>query len=96
MACHFNQDYDVIYGSLEKAIVATTKSGPLEYRRSLLKEWRDWNMSEGAVEDIRLALDDSFAIDIYFSRPIDAKNFMNRIYDVLIESVRAETSRDKS
>lgn len=91
MACHFNQDFDILYGSLDGAIAAAIRDGSLDHRRAVLIEWRDWNTSEGAVDDIRPGLHDSFSIDIWFERPIDARNLMNRIYDGLIESVRAET-----
>jgi hypothetical protein len=92
MACYFNQDFDILYGSLEGAIAAASRDGSLEHRRAVLKERRDWQLVEGAVDDIRPSLDDSFTIDILFKRPIDARNLMNGLYDGLIEGVRAETS----
>ena len=68
MGCHFNQDYDIMYGSLEGELAAAASDGPLEHRRSALKEWRDWNATEGAVDDIRPFLDDGFCVDL-FLRP---------------------------
>jgi hypothetical protein len=91
MACYFNQDFGILYGSLDGAITAAAQDGSLAHRQAVLKEWRDWNVSEGAVDDIRPSLDDSFSIDIWFKRPIDARDLMNRLYDRLIEGVRAET-----
>ncbi|MGQ2977571.1 MAG: contact-dependent growth inhibition system immunity protein [Sphingopyxis sp.] len=91
MACYFNQDFDIIHGSLTGAINAALHDGSLEHRRAVLKEWRDWNASEGAVNDIRPSLHDGFSVAIWFDEPIDARNFMNRIYDGLMERVRAET-----
>lgn len=94
MACYFNQDFDILYGSLDGAIAAAARDGSLYHRRAVLKEWRDWNLSEGTADDIRPILDDSFSIDIWFKRPIDARNLMNQIYDRLIEGVRAETRHE--
>jgi hypothetical protein len=91
MACHFNEDFDVLYGSLEGALAAAAGDGPLEHRRAILKEWRDWNSTAGAVLDIRPLLKDAFAVAVRFRKPIDARNFMNRVYDELIGGVRAET-----
>jgi hypothetical protein len=94
MACHFNQDFDILYGSLDGAIAAAAREGSLDHRRAVLKEWRDWNGSEGMVDDIRPSLDDSFTIDVWFKRPIDARDLMNRIYDGLLEGVRTETRHE--
>ena len=91
MACYFNQDFDILYGSLEGAIAAASRDGSLDHRRAVIKEWRDWQLVEGAVDDIRPSLDDSFMIDIWFKQPIDARNLMNGLYEGLIEGVRAET-----
>jgi len=86
MACHFNQD-----GSLEGAFAAAARDGSLEHRRAILKEWRDWNASAGAVDDIRPLLEDGFAVDLCFKEAIGARNFMNRVYDELLVRVKAET-----
>ena len=91
MACYFNQDFDILYGSLDGAVAAAARDGSLIHRQAVLKEWRDWNTSEGAVVDIRPSLNDSFSIDVLFKRPIDARMLMNSLYDGLIEGVRAET-----
>ena len=91
MACHFNQDFDILYGSLDGAISAAGKEGLLSYRRRILQEWRDWNASEGSVDDIRPFLEDGFSVDLLFKGPLEARMLMNCLYDALIEGVRAET-----
>lgn len=90
MSCHFNQNYELLYGSLDGALAAAARDGPLEHRRAILKEWWDWNASEGAVDDIRPFLLDGFAVDLVFESPLQARSFMNRVYDELIMRVRAE------
>ena len=92
MGCHFNQDYDIMYGSLDGALAAATQSGSLEHRRTVLKEWRDWNATEGAVDDIRPFLDDGFGVDLFFKTALGARHFMNHIYEQLLVGVRAETA----
>jgi hypothetical protein len=91
MTCHFNQDYDLLYGSIDGALTAAGRAGSLEHRRSILKEWRDWNATEGATDDIRPLLDDGFGVDLLFKTPTDARDFMNRVYDELLSGVKAET-----
>jgi hypothetical protein len=94
LVCYFNQDFEILYGSLEGALSAAVRDGDLVYRRSILKEWRDWNESEGALEDIRPLLNVGFSVGVRFQKPIEARDFMNRIHDALIEVVRAEASRE--
>jgi hypothetical protein len=91
MACHFNQDFQLLYGSLEGAITAASRDGSLEHRRAILKEWRDWNATEGAADDIRPFLDDAFSVDLLFKSSTDARNLMNLVYDGLLSGVKAET-----
>jgi hypothetical protein len=94
LACYFNQDFEILYGSLDGALSAAVQDGDLAYRRSILKEWRDWNESEGVLEDIRPLLNVGFSVGVRFQKPIEARDFMNRIHDALIEAVRAEASRE--
>lgn len=79
-----------MYGSFEGALERAVTDGPLEHRRAILTEWRDWKATEGEAEDIRPLLD-AFGVDVFFRTPEDAKNFMNRIYDELLGGVKAET-----
>jgi hypothetical protein len=89
--CYFNEDYGVLYGSLDDAMAIAARDGPLEHRRAILTEWRDWNATQGAVDDIRPFLEDGFSVALWFKAPIDARNFMNRLYDELLSGVKAET-----
>jgi hypothetical protein len=97
MVCYFNQDFGLLYGSLGEAVAAAAADGSTDYRRSLLGEWRDWNSSQGAVNDIRPFLEYGFRVAVLFKTAVEARHFMNRIYDELLVSVKAETqgSREK-
>jgi hypothetical protein len=94
LGLHFNQDYELLWGSLDGAMAAAGRDGPLEHRRALLKEWRDWNASEGAVDDIQPFLQDGFGVDLLFESPLAARKFMNRLHDELLVGVKAESRRD--
>lgn len=93
MACHFNQDFDVIYGSLEGALASATSSGSLEHRRAILEEWKDWNNTEGSVDDVRPFLGDGFLVDLTFETALGARQFMNLIYERLLVGVKAEARK---
>ncbi|WP_448657391.1 contact-dependent growth inhibition system immunity protein [Sphingomonas sp. CJ99] len=90
MGCYFNQDYDLLYGSLEGAIKCAVRDGSTEHRRGILKEWRDWKNSDGTTDDIRPLLD-AMGVDLLFKSALDARKFMNRIYDELLLSVKSDT-----
>lgn len=57
----------------------------------MLREWRDWNATEGASSDIRRFAQNGFGVAVYFKKPIDARHLLNRIYDEILASVKAET-----
>jgi hypothetical protein len=89
---YFNEDLDIQHGSVDGAMAAAVRDGPLEHRRSILKEWRSWNATEGAVDDIRPFLEDGFGVALWFESSTDARCFMNRLYEQLIVGVRTETA----
>ena len=91
MACYFNQDFGILYGSLEGAIAAASRDGSIGHRRAILKEWRDWNIAKEAEGDIRPFLYEAFCVDLLFRSPADARTLMNLIYDELLSGVKAET-----
>jgi hypothetical protein len=93
LAVHFNQDFDVLYGSPEGAIAAAAQDVTLAYRKSILREWRDWQIEEGASDDLRSSLE-RMGVDLLFDKAADARLFMNILYDRLIEGVRAEVGKD--
>jgi hypothetical protein len=95
MAVHFYQDFNVDYGSLDGAMKAATTGGSIEHRKAVIQEWRDWNASEGAKDDIRPFLHDGFGVAVLLRKPIDGRNFMNRVYDGLISGARAETDKHR-
>lgn len=89
LGSYFSQDFEIIDGSLTGAIDAAARDGTPERRQVILEEWRNWHMSEGTVDDIRPFLSDGFGIEVYFETPLEARIFMNRIYDGL----KSSTSR---
>ena len=91
IASYFNEDYEVLFGSLSGAFSAAARDGPLERRRAILKEWRDWNAAEGAKDELRPFLKDGFGVRVLLRRPVDARDLMNRLYDEILVVVKAET-----
>ena len=76
--------------ALDRAMADCTVDG----RQRILREWRDWNAKRGWRNDVRAYLGDGFGVDLLFNSSEEARTFMNRVYDRIIESVRAELGRD--
>ena len=96
LACYFNEDRQILYGSVEEALSKATSEVPLEMRQSIIREWRGWQAKEALNnDDLRRFVQDGFGVNLYFKKPIDARHFMNRLHDQLVESVRAEIGQLK-
>jgi hypothetical protein len=91
MLRYFNEDYDLLYGSLQGALNNALGYCSLEHGRAVLKEWRDWDNSDDAKGDIRPFLYNGLSIAVFFNQPEEARQFMNGIYDRLLEQVKAGT-----
>ena len=89
LARYFGQDFEIIDGSLSGAIEKASHDGSIEHRRAVLNQWLDWNTTEGAVDDIRPLLKGRFGVEIWFETALEARLFMNRLYDGLKSSLRA-------
>ncbi len=91
LASYLHEDSS-LHGSVGGAIAAAIGEASPEMKRTILREWRDWSVTEGATDDVRRFLHDGFGVAVYFKNPIDARNLMNRTYDEILVSVKAETS----
>jgi hypothetical protein len=91
---YFNEDRQLLHGSVEDALAKSAAEMPLEARKSIIREWYDWQAKEGmSNEDLRRFVQDGFGVNLHFEKPIDARNFMNSVHDRLIESIRSETGK---
>ena len=91
---HLHQDWPIHSGSPEKAVEHALAEWDLAGRRSVLVEWRDWNQIRGCRPDVTTSMNDELGVDVFFETDLEARQFMNMVYDKLITSVRAETSKD--
>jgi hypothetical protein len=66
---------------------------PLPLRETLICEWCDWNASDGAVDDVRPAIE-AFDSGMAFDTALHARAFMNKLYDRLIVSIRSVSGKD--
>jgi hypothetical protein len=77
---------------LDGAVAAAVADARLDTKKAILQEWRDWQSVEGlSPEDVQRSVEEDFGVAVFFKKPIDARNFMNRIYDEFMASVRKET-----
>ena len=91
LAAYCHEDLRDFHGTPEGAVDAAVADYSLEMRQTVLREWRDWNIAEGSKNDPRLAVNDGLGVNVMFYQPVDARDFMNVVYNKLIVSVRSET-----
>ena len=92
LGSYFSQDFEIIDGSLSGAFTAAANDGSAQDRQTLLAEWRDWNGSEGATDDVRPFLTDGFGVEVFFPSALEARQFMNRLYDEMVVRSKADQS----
>jgi hypothetical protein len=88
------QDWPEQSGTPEAAVDAAITGWDLAGRQLALKEWRDWNNLRGCRSDIAASMNDGLGVEVHFASELDARQFMNMVYEKLIASVRAEVGRD--
>jgi hypothetical protein len=91
---YLHEDWPEMYGTPADAVGVAISEYPLELQQQVLREWRDWNSSVGAVDDIRSLLGDGLGACVHFKTQLEARHFMNSVYDRLIESVRRQYDKD--
>jgi hypothetical protein len=90
---YFHPNWVIEFATVEAALDQAIPDCPLERREAIIGEWRDWNARKGWSSTLHLKLGHSLGVDIPFDQDVTARRFMNRIYDRLVESVRAEQAR---
>lgn len=93
LASYYHEDRSYFYGSLEDTLEAAISDYPLDARQRVVKEWRDCNATVMTGDDIRSTLQDGFSVNVYFTKPIEGRNFWNTVYDKLIVSIRDEVGQ---
>ena len=96
LAGWLHEDWPVFSGTPEGAIDDAIHETALEIRRTVAKEWRDWNRRYASVADPRRIVNDGFGVNVRFKRPIDAHKFMELVYEKLLDSIKDETQTWKN
>lgn len=90
LACYCHEDWPELHGTLEGAIDAAIAGARLEGRKQVAREWWAWNANAGASEDLRAIVNRGLGVKRHFRQPIEARQFMDMVYDKLVLSIRAE------
>ena len=94
LGSYLHQDWPEIHGTPQAAIELAIRDYPLEARQQVATEWWDWNVREGSSFDPRPAIREGLGVNIEFETSMEARQFMNRVYDWVIVSIRREAGRD--
>jgi hypothetical protein len=91
LGCHLHQDWRINGATPEQAVDSAVADWDLKGRQQVLREWRDWNDTRGWQTDVAASVNDGLGVEVRFATEVEARHFMNMIYEKLIVSVRAET-----
>ena len=72
------------FDTLPEAKRAAVSAHDVSTQKRLVGEWTDWNTSVGARANLPDYLD-AYGVDLDFESDAEARQFMNEIYDELIE-----------
>ncbi|MEO0907975.1 MAG: contact-dependent growth inhibition system immunity protein [Pseudomonadota bacterium] len=90
IACYLHQTWPDISGTPDAAIDEAVAGASHELRKIIAQEWWRWNATAGAKDDPRRSIQDGLGACVRFENPLDARQFMNSVYDKLIVAVRAQ------
>jgi hypothetical protein len=94
LACYLHQDWTVEFSDPAKAIDAAILGTDIDGQIMLVREWNDWNASTAISQDVRSSVNEGFGVEVYFEKSIDARHFMNMVYDKLMMSIRSAKGKD--
>ena len=88
LGCYLHQDWPEESGTPEAAVDLAVAETQHEELKLVATEWWNWNATEGAQNDPRMAVNDGFGVEVVFKKPEKARQFMNMVYDKLIVAIR--------
>jgi hypothetical protein len=94
LACYLHQDWTIEFSDPAQAIDAAISGSDIDAQIVLVREWGDWNASAGMNQDVRPSVNEGFGVEVHFERSIDARHFMNMVYDKLMVSIRGAKGKD--
>lgn len=90
LGAYLHQDWPEDSGTPEAAVDLAIAEHSLEERQAVARQWWNWNAIEGSKADPRPAINDGLGIEVWFETPLEARQFMNAVYDKIIVSIRKE------
>jgi hypothetical protein len=87
---YLHEDWPVDDGTPENAVDRAISETPLSTLKSVASEWWQWNSSAGSAPDPRRHINDGLGVNVHFKTPLDARQFMNLVYDKLIVAIRKD------
>jgi len=88
LGAYFGQDVFFEFETLPQARKAAVAGFDIDDQKRAATEWLDWNSAIGSTERIRAHLD-AYGVELDFESELEARQFMNAIYDELIVSIRS-------
>lgn len=89
LSTYFGERFWMQFSAYGAARQAAVESLSHRERKQVATEWWRWNASAGAVNDVRAPIA-HLGVEPPFDSPLEARKFMNEIYDALIVAIRSK------
>lgn len=86
--CYLHQDWDVFDETPQKAVDRAITETPLDILKLVTTEWWDWNARSVRAPSLERQINEGLGVNVLFETPIEAREFMNLVYDKLIVAIR--------
>lgn len=90
LACYLHQDWDVFDETPHKAVDRAISETPLETLKLVTTEWRDWRARSSRAVSLQRQVNEGLCVNVGFKTSMEAREFMNIVYDKLIFAIRNE------
>ncbi|MEE4339446.1 contact-dependent growth inhibition system immunity protein [Erythrobacter sp.] len=87
---YMHEDWPVDDGTPENPVDRAVAETPLSALKSVASEWWQWNSSAGSAHDPRRQIHDGLSVNVHFKTSLEARQFMNLVYDKLIVAIRKD------
>ncbi len=78
--------YQSPWGAVERAIADYDLTG----LKAVASDWWKWNASRSWRGNLRATVNDGLSVNLRFDSDLDARQFMNEVYDRVIVQIRRE------
>src|SRR5688500_14590484 len=88
LASYLHEDWPVSDDSPEAAVDRAVAEYDLQNLKAVAKEWWSWNGSAYSSSHLLNSVGDGLGVNVRFGNYLEARHFMNSVYDKLVVRIR--------